>query len=687
MRTVVGACHHDCPDSCGWVVTVDDSGPEPVAIKLRGNPDHPFSKGELCPKVNRYLDRVYSQDRVLTPLRRVGAKGEGTFEPISWDAALGEIASRWHHLIDTYGGEAIMPMWDAGNQSVLAMSAHGRLMDKIGATRMVDSICGQTAGAGVTPVYGARLLGDPESIAHAQLIVLWGTNTRLTNRHLWPYIEQARANGAAVVHIDPLRTMTSEACDLFIQPLPGTDVALMLAVMGALVARHAIDRDYLDAHTTGFDELATECAQWPIERAAATCGIDPAEIEALVELIITKVPMHVRTVIGAEHREFGASFFRTLGMLPILMGSWRHRGGGMSRSVGAYAGSMVSSLARPELLAGRTPRSLGMNQFGQWLNDADPAVRSLLIWNFNPVVTLPNAELIRRGLSRDDLFTVVHETFVTDTARYADIVLPATTHIEANDITPSWGSMHINWNEAAIPARGQSVSNFELARRLARAMGYSEPALLASDDELFEELFMGEAPMRGSLTLAQLRTEHVARANVPLDYRPYAEGSFHTHDGKAHFASAEMDADGHGRVPTYRAAHEGPHGPMAQRFPLSLMTPKVHTRFLNASYGHLPSHAGREGDPFIELSAADAAARGINDGDVVSVFNDRASLDLVARIGTMVRDGVVVVPFGWGGASHRDGKTANALTNDAPSDWGGGVAYSDTMVEVAALNS
>jgi anaerobic selenocysteine-containing dehydrogenase len=689
MRTVIGACHHDCPDSCGWVVTVDESGDEPVAVKLRGNPDHPFSKGELCPKVNRYLDRVYSPDRVLTPLRRSGPKGSGQFESISWDEALGEIAARWHAISDEFGGEAIMPMSSAGNQSVLALGAFSRLLDKLGAARLTGSICGATAGAGFEPVYGSRRLGDPESIEHAQLVVLWGTNTRMTNRHLWPYIEAARANGASVVSIDPLRTITADSSDLFIQPLPGTDVALMLAVMGELIRRDVIDHDYIEQFTSGFDELAAECATWSVERAAGTCGITAAEIVALVDLIIAKVPMHVRTLIGSEHREYGASFFRTLGMLPLIMGSWRHRGGGQSRSVGAYAGAMVSDLDRPELLGGRTPRGLSMNQMSSWLNGVEAGetpVKSLFVWNMNPLVTLPNAEASRRGLEREDLFTVVHDVFLTDTARYADIVLPAITHIEGNDIVPSWGSMHLNWNQAAIPPRGMSVSNTELARRLARALGFTEPELLASDEELLADCFSGDADMRGSVTLEQLQRDHVARADVPLDYRPYADGGFATSDGRAHFVSDFLGAMGHGRVPTYRAAHEGPHGPMRDQFPLCLMTPKAHTRFLNSSYSHLPRHAGPEGAPFVELSASDAAARDIADGDTVRVFNNRSSLEVVARIGTMVRDGLVAVPWGWGSSSHVDRKTANALTNDTLADWGGGVAYSDTLVEVERLS-
>lgn len=656
------------------------------ATKLRGNPDHPFSLGELCPKVNRYLDRVYSPDRVLTPLRRVGAKGEGRFEAISWDEALTTIADRWGTILRTQGGEAIAPLWDAGNQSVLAMHAHERLMSAIGASRSVDAVCGQAAGVGMASTYGSALGADPVELRHAKCVLLWGTNTRLTNRHLWPFVEEARANGATVICIDPLRTMTAESSDVFLQPLPGTDTALMLALVHVFARDGHLDRTYIDEHSVGSDDLLAEAAQWPPTKAAEVCGLTVGEIENLATLITSNAPAHFRTVIGAEHREHGAQFFRLLACLPVLLGSWRHRGGGMSRSVGSYSSTAIGSLNRP---AQGTPvaRSLSQNQVGRWLNDdtLDPPVASLLIWNFNPVVTLPNADAIRRGLAREDLFTVVHEVFLTDTARYADIVLPACTHIEANDITPSWGSMHLNWNQAAIAPVGESVSNPELFRRLATALGLDDPELHLADEELLQRAMSSSHKFAEGVSFERLKSEGTVRINVPEDYRPYADGGFAWPDGKARLASEFMAQFDLGLVPTYSPSHEGPHGALAAKYPLSLMTPKVHTRFLNSSYEHLPNHGGREGGPYVELSAADAAARGIAEGDEVRVFNDRSSLRLVARIGTMVRPGVVAVPFGWGSAAHPDGRTANALTNDTLTSFGGGVAYLDTLVEVAAL--
>jgi anaerobic selenocysteine-containing dehydrogenase len=685
MRTVNGTCHHDCPDSCGWVVTVDDQPTGPVAIKLRGNPEHPFSKGELCPKVNRFLDRVYSDDRILTPLRRVGPKGSGQFEPMSWDDALALIGERWTDAIARHGSETLMPLWDAGNQSWLAMHANERFLNRIGATRMIDNVCGQAAGVGWAATYGTGEGADPQEIQHSDCVVLWGTNTRLTNRHLWPFIETARSNGAPVICVDPLRTMTAQESNLFVRPLPGTDIALLLGLIHIWDRDQRIDRAYVEAHAEGADELLASAKPWNPQLVAETCDLDPALVEELAAHIGRSRAAHFRTLIGAEHREQGTQFFRLLTALPVLLGSWANRGGGASRSTGVYTRAATVDISMPMLRGGKEPQSLSMNHMGRWLTDTTLShvpVTALLVWNFNPLVTLPNAELIRVGLAREDLFTVVHEQFLTDTARYADVILPATTQIEQSDVVQSWGSLHINWNEAAIPPVGESVSNSELFRRLSAAMGFTDPELFLSDEELLTLGLPGTADRAIGITPAALRLAGTLRLRVDDDFRPYAHGGFGTPSGKAQLASDAMEQSGLGRVVHYVPAQEGPHSELAKQYPLSLMTPKVHTRFINGSYAHLPNHGGREDGPWIELSAADAARRDISTGDEVEVYNGRSSLRLRARIGDYVRDGLVAVPFGWHGAAHPDGRTANALTNDSLTTFGGGVAYSDTMVEV-----
>ena len=679
-EVVSGSCHHDCPDTCGWHVTVDRSGPTPVALQMRGNPDHPYSKGELCPKVNKFLDRVYSDERVLHPLRRVGAKGEGRFEPITWEAALAEIASRFHEIVDRDGAEAIMPYSDAGNQSLLAMGFPERFWNRLGATRVVRGICGPTVGAGVKMTNGTTKCLDPLEIRHSKLIILWGTNTKLTNRHLWPTIEAARADGAQVVVIDPIRTMTADDADWFIQPRPGTDITLMLAVMHVLIRDDLTDRQWVHDHTLGFDELAAHVTEWTPERAAATCGVEAAEIERLAAIYGTIRPAVIRTLVGAEHHENGAMFFRTLACLPALVGAWQDRGGGLARSVGVWSGSVVDHnvLEGRDLLADRRPRWVNMSRLAEILTETtNPPIRGLLVWNCNPLMITPNVEKIRAGVMRDDLFMVVHEQFITDTARYADIVLPATTQIEATDVVPPWGHLWLSWNEAAIEPCGESVSNSELFRRLAKAMGYTEAELFDDD------LTVIRASLPGIDVDALQRVGYV-RVPYPDDGRPFGDGVFPTASGRVEFVSEALVAMGQPSLPTFVAPVEGPGTVLAERYPLQLMTPKHHTRFLNGSYSHLPGHGGRESGPFLELCAADAASRGIVDGQCVRVFNDRGSLEVPARVSDRLRPGLVSIPWGWWSRHHPDGMVANSLTNDTLTEWGGGVAFYDTLVEVAA---
>jgi anaerobic selenocysteine-containing dehydrogenase len=685
VRSVTGVCPHDCPDSCGWVVTVEDRPGGPVPVKLRGNPEHPYSLGELCPKVNRFLERALSPDRVLTPMRRTGPKGSSSFAPVTWSEALREIAERWRSIIAEDGAEAIAPYWDAGNQSALSMGFPDRFVTAMGMSRIEGSVCGAVAGAGTALTYGSGHADDPTELRFAKTVVLWGTNTRLTNRHLWPSVEEAKANGATVVIVDPIRTMTAEVADVFIQPLPGTDVAMILAIMHVLIRDGLIDHEFIRAHTTGFEELSAHVESWKPQRAAEISGVTAEEIESLARLYGTNRPSFVRTLIGAEHAEQGATFFRALSMLPVLIGAWRERGGGFARSVGIYTGDALASLSRAELRpAGAPPRALQANHIGRWLTDGSlvPQVRSLLVWNANPAVTIPNSALIRRGLARDDLFTVVHEQFLTDTASYADIVLPACTQIELDDVMPSWGSPHLTFNHRAIPPLGESVSNTELFRRLARAMGFSHPALLASDAELIDELFAEQRPFADGITADRLRAEGTVR--LPVPDRVYADGGFRTADGKALLASPEAERLGLGRVPDVIVGHEtvGGDSDLAARYPLMLATPKVHTRFLNSSYSHLPGHGDREDGPYLELCPADAEALGLGDGDAAEVWNDRARLRLPVKVSGRLRPGLVAVPFGWGAPAHGDGHSANSLTNDTITNWGGGVAYNDTRVAV-----
>lgn len=696
-RTVNGTCHHDCPDSCGWTVTVDhDDGSAPVAVKLRGNPDHPYSAGELCPKVNRFLDRVYSPDRLLYPLRRTGPKGSGQFEQITWESALVEIAHRLHDVIDTHGAEAVLPFSDAGNQSLLSMMGiNGRFFAHMGASKLERAICGPTVGHGMRMTNGSGRGMDALELEHSQLILLWATNTKLTNRHLWPTIERARERGARLVVIDPIRTLTAEAIDVergdrFIQPLPGTDIAMMLAMMHVIIRDGLTNDAWIAAHTSGFDELRDAVADWTPERAAAATGVSADVIARLAVDYATARPAGIRTLIGAEHHENGAMFHRTLACLPALTGAWEHRGGGIAKSVGSYSESLVDGIAfmRPDLerAGGRPePRTLNMSRLGEILTtphagqSAGPGVHALINWNCNPLVTVPRAELVRQGMARDDLFTVVHEQFLTDTAQFADIVLPAASQIESDDVVLPWGHLWIGWNEAAIDPPGEACSNTELFRRLSRAMGYTEPSLFDDDETLLRTALP-------TIDHDELRRVGWVRAPYPDDGRPFGDGSFDTPSGRAHLASDQLERMGQPRVPVFVAPDEGPSGDptLVARYPLQLLTPKHHTRFLNSGYSDLPKHGPAEGGPFVELVADDAAERGLVDGALARVWNDRASVTVPVKITERLRVGVVAIPFGWWSRHHPDGRIANSLTNDTLTEWGGGVAYSDTLVQVEA---
>lgn len=679
--SVVGTCHHDCPDTCGWVATAADG----VLTKLRGNPDHPYSAGELCPKVNRFVARVNDPDRLLTPLIRTGPKGQGQFRKATWDEALDTVVGRFEEVRQRFGGEAILPWSSAGTQGLLQENSISRVFfAHLGSSRQTGSICGQAAAHGMAATYGAPLGADALNLEHAELIVLWGTNTRLTNRHLWPTIERARAAGARLVVIDPIRTMTADSADDFIQPLPGTDVALVLAVLHVVIGAGLIDQEYIDAHALGFDELAAHVATCSPEWASAITGLDPEVITTFALDYGRAEPAMIRALIGAEHHENGAMFYRAVSCLPVVTGSWRHLGGGVSRSVGAWPALADVTLAPFDEAVqrlGGVRRGLGQPQLGRHLTDRDlePPIAALMVWNGNPAVSMPNSRLIRTGLMRDDLFTVVSEQFMTDTARYADVVFPATTQVEQLDVVPAWGHLWLGWNEPAIEPMGQSVPNTELFRRLARAGGFDDPLFEKSDEELLD-LALGPDVDRETL-----RREGFVRVKGTEQLMPYAEGGFHTASGKAELASSTMESMGQPRLPTFVPTIEGADGPSGD-FDLVLVTPKQHVRFLNTSYSGSAGHADREAEPTLEIDPHDALARDLADGDRAEVFNRRGQIELRVRYSDRLRPGVVSIPWGWW-AGHYGGHEAvvNDLTNDAATDWGGGAAYGDTRVGVRSI--
>ena len=655
ITVVQGGCAHDCPDTCAWQVTVEDGR----ATKLAGDAQHPYTRGALCAKVNRYLDRVYAPDRVLHPLRRTGRKGEGAFEPVSWADALAAIAERLQAIAAEHGGEAILPYSYAGNMGLVQYRGMDRrFFARLGASRLERTICGDTANAGVASVLGGTTGMQPEEIEQSRLIVLWGTNTVVTNVHLWPLVRRARDAGATVVVVDPVRTRTAAEADRWIRPRPGRDAALVLGLIHVLVRDGLEDRAYLEEHARGWPQLREQALAWSPERAAEASGVPVDDIEWLARALAGTRPACIRTLVGAEKHLTGGATFAGLASLPAILGAWREPGGGLlhwTRDVheatfGARAPRVARNPAGPA-------RKISMIQVGRALNDPAlaPPVKALFVYNANPAAIAPNAGLVRRGLEREDLFTVVSDLFITDTARYADYVLPATSFIEQTDLLFPWGHSYAVLNRPAIAPQGESVSNGELFRRLAQAMGFTEPEFGESD----------EAMVRAAVPDAlwpDLAERGWRRLETPAAPR-FAKGGFPTEDGRCRLW------DGVWSPP-----------PPDGTEPLTMVSAKYGLHFLNSSYSGLDRHARAEGEPHVTLAAADAAARGIAAGDRVRVHNARGSLELRARVGDDVREGVVAVPHGYWGD-----RCANLLTRDELADLGGGSSVYSTQVEVTRL--
>ena len=680
---VLGTCHHDCPDSCGWIATSEDG----VLISVKGNPAHPFSKGELCPKVNRFVDRVNHDDRLLAPLIRTGPKGSGEFREATWDEALDVVVNEFIRVRNAHGGQAILPWWSAGTQGLIQNNGTSNaLFAKLGASAQGGSVCGAASGVGMTTVYGAGLGTDPMQAEHSDQIILWGTNTRLTNRHFWPTVEAAQKRGARVVVVDPIKTITADKADLHLQPLPGTDVAMLLAICHVLIAEDLIDREYIDAHTFGFDEFAAHVTPHTPEWAAPLCGLDADVITELARSIGTTPKTMIRGLIGVEHHFSGPTMYRLQSMIPMLTGSHKVLGGGFARSVGSWAdrsdvdSGAVAGLAQT-VSPGVERRVLDQPRLGESLTQLDEPIHAVMIWNGNPVLSMPDSAAIRRGLERDDLFTIVSEQFMTDTARYADVVFPAAMETEQLDVMPAWGHLWLGWNAPATEPLGEAVANTELFRRLATAFGFDEPELHLTDEE---QIALGVAD---HVDMDALKSDGFVRiTDYPEDHLPYANGGFATASGKAEFAAESFAHLGVPRLPAWVPIAEGPGSPETDVYPLFLQTPKKATRFMNTSYSGLAAHADKEKLPHIELDASDASARGLAEGEMARVYNGRGSLTMPVAITDRLRPGVVSVPWGYVDAAYGDGiGSINDLTNASDTIFGHGSSYGDTLVQVEAI--
>ncbi len=681
-RIVRAACPHDCPDTCAMLVTVENGR----AIEVRGAPDHPTTAGTLCTKVARYLDRTYSPDRLRHPMRRVGRKGDGRFARISWDEALGEIAARFRQIAESADGpQAILPYSYAGTMGLLqGQSMDRRFFHRLGASLLDRTICASAGKAGWGAVVGASMGMDVEEYPNSSLILIWGSNAVTSNLHFWTRAQEAKRRGARLVAIDPYRSATADKCHEHVALLPGTDAALAFGIMQVLIADGLLDRDYIDRHTIGFDALAARAAAWTPERTAQTCGIAPEQVVRLAREYGTIRPAAIRLNYGMQRARGGGNAVRAIACLPALVGAWRHPAGGALLSSSGTFPVDTAVLERTDLIRG-SPRTINMSTIGDALTRlADPPVRAIYVYNSNPVAVAPESSRVVEGFSREDLFCVVHEIFKTDTADYADILLPATTQLEQTDIHNSYGHLYALANNPAIAPLAEALPNTEVFRRLAARMGFTDPCFRESDDDLARQAFRAGDPRVRGIDWDSLKSDGWRRLDLPRPYAPFAHGGFPTPSGKCEFWSARMHAAGEDplpdHVPPYESAASNPE--LARRYPLAFISPPARN-FLNSSFANLPVSIAEETAPRVEIHPDDAAARDIGDGDSVRVFNDRGSMLAMARLTVRARQGVVVAPSVWWRKLAPGGENANALTSQALTDLGRAPTFYDCLVEVA----
>ncbi|HEX7329001.1 MAG TPA: molybdopterin oxidoreductase family protein [Casimicrobiaceae bacterium] len=681
-HVVRAACPHDCPDTCAMLVAVEDGR----AVEIRGAPDHPPTAGVLCTKVARYLDRTYSPERVRYPMRRIGRKAEGRFARISWDEALDEIAARFRAIAESPDGpQAILPYSYAGTMGLLqGSSMDRRFFHRLGASLLERTICSAAGKAGWAAVVGASIGMDVEEFEASRLIVIWGSNSITSNLHFWMRAQEAKRRGAKLVAIDPYRTATAEKCHQHIAPLPGTDAALALGLMHVLIAEGLVDRDYIDRYTQGYDALAARAGEWPPERVARTCGIDAREVVGLARDYGTIRPAAIRLNYGMQRVHGGANAVRAIACLPALVGAWRDpAGGALLSSSGTYPIDS-QALERPDLIRG-TPRTINMSTIGDALLDLrDPPVRAIYVYNSNPVAVAPESSRVTAGFARDDLFCVVHEIFRTDTADYADILLPATTQLEQTDIHTSYGHLCVQANNAAIAPMFEALPNTEVFRRLAAKMGFAEACFRDSDDDLARQALESSDPRVEGLDWDALKVSGWGRLRVPKPWAPFAEGNFPTPSGRCEFHSPRLAAAGEDPLPDFVPPRESvaSNPELAARYPLAFISPPLRN-FLNSSFANLPASLAEETMPRLEMHPDDAAPRGIESGASVRVFNDRGALLASARVSERARRGVVVAPSVWWRKLAPGGENANAVTSQALTDLGHGPTFYDCLVEVA----
>lgn len=682
---VRGACPHDCPDTCAMLVTVENGR----ATRVAGDPSHPVTQGFLCAKVNRYIERTYHPDRVRTPLRRAGPKGSGRFEPITWDEALDTIAHRLHHTIAEHGAESVLPYSYAGTMGLVqGESMDRRFFHLLGASRLDRTICAMAGTVGMRMTVGANVGTDTEGVSESDLILLWGTNTLTANPHLWPFILQARARGAPVVCIDPLRTRTAQQCDEWLPIRPGTDAALALGIMHVVFAAGLEDREYLERHTIGHAALRVRAAEWNLERTAAVTGLEASAIRTLAERYGRARAAFIRVNYGLQRHAGGGMAVRTIACLPAITGHWRRAGGGVQLSTSANFRFDRTALQRPDV--GPPARTINMIRLGDALTHPDagvggPPVQALVVYNSNPAAVAPDRNAVLRGLGREDLFTVVLEHFRTDTADHADIVLPATTQLEHWDLHFAYGHHYVTLNRPSIAPLGEARPNSEIFRLLGARLGLDDPLLRDDDISLIRQALASGAPTLEGVTFEALLERGWMRLALPTPYLPFADGAFPTPSGKCELHSDRMAEQGFDPLPTYIPPYESPERDPAlvQRYPLTLVSSPAHT-FLNSTFVNITSLRRQAREPEVLLHPEDAERRAISPGEMVTVHNDRGAFLARARVEPSIRPGVVWAPSLWWGKLAGDGANANQTTSQRLTDLGNGPVFYDNQVEVSA---
>jgi anaerobic selenocysteine-containing dehydrogenase len=672
---VRGLCPHDCPDTCALLTTVENGR----AVKVQGNPDHKHTQGVLCTKVSRYTERTYSPERLMFPLKRSGPKGSGQFVRVTWEEAIADIAAKLK-VVAADQPEAILPYSYAGTMGwVQGEAMASRFFHKLGASLLDRTICASAGGEGLVYTLGGKFGMQTEFFSESNLIVIWGSNSISSNVHFWRRAQEAKRQGAKLICIDPRHSETAEKCHVHLPIKPGTDAALALAIMRELVVNNWLDADYIEQYTLGWDALRERAMTWTLERAAEVCGIEAEQIRALAKDWGTTPKAAIRLNYGMQRVKGGANAVRAIACLPALTGAWRDRAGGLLLSSSSNFKVNKQDLHRPDLLGARRPRMLNMSTIGNDLNNPGnatwgPQVKALLVYNSNPLAVAPQSSMVAKGFAREDLFTVVMEHFQTDTADYADYVLPATTQLEHWDVQGSYGHTDVLLNRPAIEPVGEAKSNSEIFRLLAKAMGFNEPCFSEND------LSLCRTAVGSEIDFEALLAHGFVALNVPD--APFAQGAFPTPSGRCEFVSERLAAQGLDPLPNHIPNYEVPAA--GDRYPLAMISPPARN-FLNSTFVNVESLRAIEKEPLVEISLIDAAARGISTGDTVKVFNDRGEYHCKADVSARARTGVVNGLGIWWRKMGLNGTNVNEVTSQLLTDLGRAPVFYDCQVEVALL--